>query len=56
MIDATLIIAGAVLLLSTRTTQMLIGYVVLAIMVAVFVAPAALGSPLSIRCLLCRLF
>ena len=36
------------LLLTTRTTQMLIGYVVLAVTVSVFVAPAALVSPLSI--------
>ncbi len=48
MVDATLIIAGAVLLLSTRTTQMLIGYTVLAVTVAVFIVPAALGSPLSL--------
>ncbi|HEY9085394.1 MAG TPA: NADH-quinone oxidoreductase subunit K [Candidatus Tyrphobacter sp.] len=48
MIDAILLLAGAVLLLSTRTTQMLVGYVVLAITVAVFVEPAALSSPLSL--------
>jgi hydrogenase-4 component E len=48
MVDATLLLAGAVLLLSARTTQMLLGYVVLAVTVSVFVAPAALGSPLSL--------
>ncbi|HEX3458958.1 MAG TPA: NADH-quinone oxidoreductase subunit K [Candidatus Baltobacteraceae bacterium] len=48
MIDAILLLAGAVLLLSTRTTQMLVGYVVLAISVAVLVAPAAIGSTLSL--------
>jgi hydrogenase-4 membrane subunit HyfE len=47
MVDPILLLAGAVLLLSTRATQMLVGYSVLAITVAVFVAPAALGSPLS---------
>ena len=48
MTDAILLLAGAVLLLSTRTTQMLAGYVVLAVTVSAFVAPAALGSPLSL--------
>lgn len=47
MVDVILL-AGAVLLLTTRTTQMLIGYVVLAVTVSIFVAPAAIGSPLSL--------
>jgi hydrogenase-4 component E len=48
MIDVILLLAGAVLLLSTRMTQMLIGYAVLAVTVSLFVAPAALGSTLSL--------
>lgn len=47
MVDLILL-AGAILLLTTRTTQMLIGYVALAITVAILVAPAAMGSPLSL--------
>ncbi len=48
MVDAILFLAGAILLLSTRTTQMLVGYAVLAVTIGVFVVPAALGSPLSL--------
>ena len=48
MVDAILLLAGAVLLLSTRTSQMFAGYVVLAVTVTILVAPAALSTPLSL--------
>jgi len=46
--EFTLLIAGAVLLLSARTVHMLVAYVVLAATVSFFVAPSALESPLSL--------
>jgi hydrogenase-4 membrane subunit HyfE len=48
MAELAIVLAGAVLLLSTRTVTMLAAYVVLAVTVSIFVAPTALQSPLSL--------
>ena len=48
MIELILLIAGAVLLMNTRTRQVLIAYVALAATVSALIAPLAAKSPLAL--------
>ncbi|HVA36727.1 MAG TPA: NADH-quinone oxidoreductase subunit K [Candidatus Dormibacteraeota bacterium] len=48
MIELVMLLAGAVLLINTRTAQILVAYVVLALTVSVLIAPSASESLLSL--------